>query len=290
MIDEGRLASMMSELAGILDIPVRDDLGICYLAEAMDSTQTGDECKGKNHKNPRNARLALLGDSLLDFFIVERLYGEELSRKEIDDRRQKLASNRNQVRLLEGEGLQRFYRNSEGFKGDEGISQPASSFKHITYLEAIIGAVYLSAGMDRCRKWVVDVLYPKLEQYSGSHGGHRAPRHRPRMPPSLPAWPRPFRPSPSMRNRSPVGTVNGRIQGRPEAKAMQTWLIRTSRCGRMDIIALKCPECHGDLQLDAGRGFGFCQYCGTRIVIRQRRPRCATRSAAPWSTTTPATR
>ena len=35
----------------------------------------------------------------------------------------------------------------------------------------------------------------------------------------------------------------------------------------MTIIALKCPNCSGDVQLDDGREFGFCIYCGTRIMI-----------------------
>ena len=35
----------------------------------------------------------------------------------------------------------------------------------------------------------------------------------------------------------------------------------------MTIIALKCPNCSGDVQLDDGREFGFCIYCGTRIII-----------------------
>lgn len=35
----------------------------------------------------------------------------------------------------------------------------------------------------------------------------------------------------------------------------------------MTLIALKCPNCSGDVQLDDGREFGFCIYCGTRIMI-----------------------
>ena len=35
----------------------------------------------------------------------------------------------------------------------------------------------------------------------------------------------------------------------------------------MTLIALKCPNCSGDVQLDDGREFGFCIYCGTRIII-----------------------
>ncbi len=37
----------------------------------------------------------------------------------------------------------------------------------------------------------------------------------------------------------------------------------------MAIVALKCPHCGGDLQLDDSRQFGFCQYCGTKIMIQE---------------------
>ena len=34
----------------------------------------------------------------------------------------------------------------------------------------------------------------------------------------------------------------------------------------MGFIALKCPSCGADIELDKSREFGFCQYCGTKIV------------------------
>ena len=34
----------------------------------------------------------------------------------------------------------------------------------------------------------------------------------------------------------------------------------------MGFIALRCPSCGADIQLDESREFGFCNYCGTRIV------------------------
>lgn len=37
----------------------------------------------------------------------------------------------------------------------------------------------------------------------------------------------------------------------------------------MTLVPLKCPNCAGDIQLDDGREFGFCIYCGTRILISE---------------------
>lgn len=34
----------------------------------------------------------------------------------------------------------------------------------------------------------------------------------------------------------------------------------------MGLIALRCPQCGADIELDDTREFGFCQYCGTKIM------------------------
>lgn len=35
----------------------------------------------------------------------------------------------------------------------------------------------------------------------------------------------------------------------------------------MKLVALKCPNCNADIELDKDREFGFCNYCGTKIVV-----------------------
>ncbi len=34
----------------------------------------------------------------------------------------------------------------------------------------------------------------------------------------------------------------------------------------MGLVAVKCPQCGADIQLDDSREFGFCNYCGTKIM------------------------
>ena len=34
----------------------------------------------------------------------------------------------------------------------------------------------------------------------------------------------------------------------------------------MPFIALKCPSCGAEIQMDNTREFGFCQYCGTKVI------------------------
>ena len=36
----------------------------------------------------------------------------------------------------------------------------------------------------------------------------------------------------------------------------------------MSLLALKCPNCNGDIELDADREFGFCRFCGTKVMIQ----------------------
>lgn len=38
----------------------------------------------------------------------------------------------------------------------------------------------------------------------------------------------------------------------------------------MVLVALKCPNCGGEIQLDDEREFGFCLYCGSKVVLTER--------------------
>jgi DNA-directed RNA polymerase subunit RPC12/RpoP len=37
----------------------------------------------------------------------------------------------------------------------------------------------------------------------------------------------------------------------------------------MPLVAAKCPQCGGDLQLDNEKELGFCMYCGSKIVVQE---------------------
>jgi len=37
----------------------------------------------------------------------------------------------------------------------------------------------------------------------------------------------------------------------------------------MTLVALKCPNCGGSLDLEDSREFAFCQYCGTKVMIQE---------------------
>jgi len=37
----------------------------------------------------------------------------------------------------------------------------------------------------------------------------------------------------------------------------------------VDLISLKCPNCGGMIQLDTSKEFGFCMYCGNKVMLRK---------------------
>ena len=73
-----------------------------------------------------------------------------------------------------------------------------------------------------------------------------AVRTNPRRMPELRIIRRPFA----------VGTRDGRIYNPPIH-----W--------RMAILSLLCPKCGGTIELEGSRDFGFCAYCGTKIMIEK---------------------
>ena len=164
ILDPERRLKMMEELRQVLCLSVPAEV----LSDAMDSTQVRSEERGSSNSNPRNARLAQLGDSVLDLIIVEILFRNGLSKGDIETRKQELVRNDTQHRLLtEIWRLTPYYYNDQGFFNDPDIDKPASSPDHIPYLEAIIGVVYLNKGFDYTKRWVTDVVYPDLVKSAG---------------------------------------------------------------------------------------------------------------------------
>jgi len=74
----------MEQLADKLRLEFRNEQGICWLAKAMDSTKLKDEKVKDEQKSLKNSSLALLGDSLLDLFVIDKLYRGDLTTIQID--------------------------------------------------------------------------------------------------------------------------------------------------------------------------------------------------------------
>ena len=39
------------------------------------------------------------------------------------------------------------------------------------------------------------------------------------------------------------------------------------------MLQLKCPNCGADITLDVTRDFGFCSYCGTKVLLDEYKKR-----------------
>ncbi len=164
VLDTERKLNKMEELGQILCLSVPAEL----LCEAMDSTQDRTEPRGRHNSNPRNSRLAQVGDAVLDLIVVEILYNKGLSKGKIEPCKQKLVCNKTQHKLLSDLWkLTPFFFNDQGFLDDPDIDKPLSASGHIPYLEAVIGVTYLHNGFEYTKRWVTEVVYPGLVKAAG---------------------------------------------------------------------------------------------------------------------------
>ena len=108
-----------------------------------------------------NERLEFLGDALLDFYIAEALYSRFPKATEGDLSRQR-------AQLVKGETLAELGREGRlgaclhlgGGEAKSGGSERDSILADA--MEALIGAIYLDAGADACRKVVLRLYRDKL--------------------------------------------------------------------------------------------------------------------------------
>ncbi|CBG40527.1 ribonuclease III [Helicobacter mustelae] len=120
----------------------------------------------KNKKN--NERLEYLGDAVLDLLIGEFLYQEFPEHKEGDlsKMRAALVNEQSFMRFAKAIHLQDFILISSNEETNQGREKPSilsSAF------EALIGAVYLEAGLERAKDityHLLHKLYPKIDTQS----------------------------------------------------------------------------------------------------------------------------
>jgi len=104
----------------------------------------------------RNQKIAEIGDSLMDLIIRENEYKKpESNAKSLDDARQQYASKKRNKDILNiDEELTRYLINKHKCTSPPGkIGLQRSD----TYMEAIIGAIYLHKGLKYTRKYVMEI-------------------------------------------------------------------------------------------------------------------------------------
>jgi ribonuclease-3 len=105
-----------------------------------------------------NERLEFLGDSVLNFVVAEQLYmtNKYFFEGELTRRRSLGVNNRFLARVAKGIGLGEFILLGKGELKQNGSENPKTL---ANCLEAIIGAIYLDAGLAEVRIFVLNKLY-----------------------------------------------------------------------------------------------------------------------------------
>ena len=126
------------------------------------------------HEHPEatqesNERLEFLGDSVLGFIIADDLYGQWplLTEGEMTTLRAQLVSTQALASAAEAMELGKHLRLGRGEELSGGRTKPRNL---AGALEAIIGAVWLDAGLDAARSFVVQALKARIQTVSDGGG------------------------------------------------------------------------------------------------------------------------
>lgn len=119
----------------------------------------------KNHVSYANERgvksnesLATLGDAVIGLIIVEYLYNQKLSKKEISSRKSEVVSNKNFAEIARKIKLDKVIRLGKGTEEQAGRKNDGILAQ---LFEAFIGFKYLSEGLDSLKDSIINIL---LEQ------------------------------------------------------------------------------------------------------------------------------
>lgn len=111
---------------------------------------------------PTNERLEFLGDSVLGLAVTDALYREnpDLSEGDLAKRRSAVVSTRALAGVARGLDLGRYILLGQGEKLTNGRDKPSIL---ADTMEAVIGAVYLSQGIETARAMVMRLIAPLLQ-------------------------------------------------------------------------------------------------------------------------------
>lgn len=109
-----------------------------------------------------NERLEFLGDAVLGLIICENLYARfsDLSEGELTEIKSDVVSARALARAVKGLQLDRFLRVGKGLSRGKRISRKLLG----NAFEAILGAIFLDAGLDVARRFTLDALREEIER------------------------------------------------------------------------------------------------------------------------------
>ena len=127
---------------------------ISFLMLAFCRRKIDIEGAGKKNKTYMNDTLAQVGDAILDLILVESYFKKGKNKKEIDDARKNCGNNSNLFNFTIANGFVQFCYNDKYFHGEAPLEEQVAAGNHDSIVEAIIGAIYLDAGIDAAREWI----------------------------------------------------------------------------------------------------------------------------------------
>ena len=143
------------------------DLAALALTHASSGTADG---AGRRH----NERLEFLGDTVLDLLIAEALYGDPEGHPEgaLTEMKAQVVSRQALALAAQRLGL------ADHARLGRGLDRRALSRSILANLyEAMVGAVYLDAGLEPARRFVLETLSPELSA-ARDRGGRPKPKQR----------------------------------------------------------------------------------------------------------------
>ncbi len=117
---------------------------------------------GKN--NYMNETLAQLGDFVLDLVIAELYFSQGKGKAEIDRARQNTARNSCLINFTNTKELVQFCYNEQHFHDEPNVPdhEKVSANQHDSFVEALIGAIYLDGGLNEARKWIYENIIKNI--------------------------------------------------------------------------------------------------------------------------------
>ncbi len=145
----------VKELAQKLDYDFED---IDYLCEALYCQKIANS---KN--NYKNSAIALVGDNVLKLVLSHKLYIENADKEFIDNQKKEYENNKLLKKVCDYLTVYEYAFNDEDFYSDKladhkKLPHPA----HDSYVEAIIGAIYLDKWFCYANMWINRQLLPLL--------------------------------------------------------------------------------------------------------------------------------
>ncbi len=112
---------------------------------------------------PHNERLEYLGDAVLELAVTEELFGKfpNYPEGQMTVLRAALVNYQNLASVARDIKLHDFILMSRGERRDEGKAREVILANAI---EAVIGAIYLDAGMEGAKKFILQFIWPRLPE------------------------------------------------------------------------------------------------------------------------------